>query len=64
MENNRKHWITPQEAAKSLDISRATVYRLCHDNKLRYYRIGKLFRIDPAFLTLWMESVTNFEQAS
>lgn len=57
--DTRSHWITPKEAAEALNVSRATIYRLCHENKVRYYKVNKLFRLDPEFLTLWLSSTVN-----
>jgi excisionase family DNA binding protein len=38
-------WITVQEAADVLRVSKMTVYRLCHEGSLGARRFGRSFRI-------------------
>lgn len=37
--------LTVQEVADELRISKMTVYRLCHNGELLFYKVGKSFRI-------------------
>jgi len=38
-------WLTVQEAADVLRVSKMTVYRLCHEGSLGARRFGRSFRI-------------------
>lgn len=39
--------ITVDDVAARTSLSRMTIYRLIHSERLRAYRIGRSFRIDP-----------------
>lgn len=52
MENN-EHYVTPFQAAKIINVSVTTIYKLINDNKLKYISQaignGKLIHIDDLF---------------
>jgi excisionase family DNA binding protein len=41
-----RRWISPKQAAEYLDLSAASIYRLCQEKKLPAARIGHSLRID------------------
>lgn len=43
---NPIHWMTVQEVAEALRISKMTVYRLVHNGTLPAIQIGRSFRVN------------------
>ncbi len=48
-------WLSPQEAADYLGISRATIYRWIKDGKLSLHKVDKIARIKKDDLNQLME---------
>jgi len=49
--------LLPDEVAKQLKISKMTLTRILHSGKLSHYKVGRLIRIDPTDLELYLASV-------
>lgn len=45
MENNNEEYLTLEEAAKKLKISKITAYRMARTGKLPAIKIGKVWRV-------------------
>lgn len=48
-------WLSPQEAAEYLGVSRATIYRWVKGGKLTIHKMGKVARIKKQDLDRLME---------
>jgi excisionase family DNA binding protein len=55
--------ITPLEAARLLGISRTEVYKLLNQGALRAGRYGSRWRVDPASVHAYAESLLEPQQA-
>lgn len=51
--------ITVPDVAKILKTSKQTVYKLIESDKLEGYRIGGVWRIDPASVIRYLQSVST-----
>lgn len=48
-------WLSPQEAADYLGVSRATIYRWINDSKLTVYKVERISRLKKDDLDRLME---------
>lgn len=51
MEDN---YLTVEEVARELRVSKMTVYRLCHDGSLDHVRVGRSYRIRRSVLDAYL----------
>lgn len=49
-------WLSVEEVAKYLGISKETVYRWLEKKKIPAYRIGKLWKFQHSEIELWVKS--------
>lgn len=48
-------FLTPEELAKSLKVSRVWVYKLVNEGRIPFFRLaGKVIRFDPKEIGEWM----------
>lgn len=57
------NYMRHEEAAKHLGISPKTLYKWCHQQKLRYYKVGSLNLFKSSDLEAFIESQTVDPQA-
>ncbi|WP_420792656.1 helix-turn-helix domain-containing protein [Limosilactobacillus reuteri] len=53
---NNKQFLSFEEAAKYVSVSRSTIYRWTHTRDLHYIRVGNVSRIDRDELDRFMRS--------
>ena len=46
--------LKPEEAAERLNVSLRFIWRLCHERRLPYTRVGKFVRFDAEELEAWI----------
>jgi excisionase family DNA binding protein len=51
----RERYLSPDEAAKYLNVSVGFIRRMASERRVRHYRLGKLIRFDPADLDAFAE---------
>lgn len=47
-------WLTVEQVAKMLSVSKQTVRRLIADDQLRHIRVGHIFRVSELGLAHWV----------
>lgn len=52
-------YLTVQEVADRLRVSRMTIYRMCHAGTMPNTRVGSSFRITPSDLERWIKDHTT-----
>ena len=50
------HALTVQELMKSLNLSRALIYRLAASGQIPCMRVGRAVRFDPKFVAAWLRA--------
>lgn len=50
--------LTVRQAADRLGVHKQTLYRLCWDNVLRYFKVGTRIRIEPSVIEDYIKSTT------
>ena len=53
--------ITPEQVAKSLQVSRAYIYKQVRLKNIPYYHLDKNIRFDPNEILEWLKSKANGE---
>ncbi len=51
-----KQWLSPQEAADYLSVSRQTIYRWARTNKIKFHKVGGVTRVKKEDLDKLFES--------
>jgi excisionase family DNA binding protein len=57
-EGRRPTWLTVEDVARTLGVSKMTVYRLIHADELRAVRIGHVLRVDKHDLDGFLADAT------
>ena len=55
-------FLTPQELAEKLKVSRAAISQWCCQGKIPFYRFGKSVRFDPEEIMQWLKEKKNLEK--
>jgi len=50
------NWLTVDEIAARLRVSRMTIYRLVHEGEIPAIRVGHSFRVDEADLEVYLKT--------
>lgn len=60
-----ERWLSVEEIAKHLGVSKETVYRWLEKQKVPAHRIGKLWKFKPSEVDQWVVSggATSFENS-
>lgn len=57
------HFLTVDEVAQRLRLSKMTVYRLLHDHALEHIRVGRSFRVTELELRRYLKERTQERRA-
>jgi excisionase family DNA binding protein len=49
-------WLSVEELAKYLSVSRETIYRWLEKKKVPAHRVGRLWRFKPSEIDAWVKS--------
>jgi excisionase family DNA binding protein len=49
-----KSALSVSKAAKLLGCDAKTIYRLIYRNSIPYFKVGSMYRLDPALLAAWL----------
>jgi excisionase family DNA binding protein len=60
----RRRWLSVDQTATELGVSRMSVYRLINRKELRAYRIGRILNVDPDDITTYLRSVSTLTRDS
>ncbi len=52
-----ENFLTPEQLAKTLRVSRVWVYRLCQQHRIPFFRLAgsKVIRFSPSAIQEWLE---------
>lgn len=56
---NMDEYITIDELARKLNVSRGYLYNLCYQGKIPHRKIGRLVRFVPSEIEDWIDSNTE-----
>lgn len=59
MENPKETYLTPEQVAEKLQLTKTTVYRMCRRGELPAVKLGKSWRISSQKLAELMEPKSN-----
>lgn len=53
--------LTPENIAKSWQVSTAFIYKLVKEKRIPYFHIGKAIRFSPSEIQEWLKTTANRE---
>ena len=59
MSHSSDNYLTVEEIAEELRVSKMTVYRLIHDDELGHVRVGRTYRVPLAAFDEWLAVNTS-----
>ncbi len=56
-------FLTPEQLAKKLSVSRVFLYKLCEQGRIPFFRVGgkKVIRFSPSAIQKWLEETQGQE---
>jgi excisionase family DNA binding protein len=59
-----ENWMTLEEVANSLKVSKDSIYRLAQRGKMPAYKFGNLWRFRKEEVVKWMENKRNIKESA